>query len=261
MANELDARLHEFHADLDRAERLLDLLDQFRRFGGSYSARKADENATESWVEAESLGEVAQTVRTDLPLLSGALHMYVCGRFEFFVRDVVVAVADMLCASVTTYTDLPEKLRSELKHLTLAVAQNPARYGYKPEAAEAILVSLASNLSTETPISVPSEVLAITESNMNPETLAEIMKRVGIDKVWQELGKQAKLRSHLSVRAEGECTQEARTRLASIMRDRNNFAHPTSSAEFPDVAQVKATCSFLRALSEVLVDVAKLPQC
>lgn len=259
VTSQLDARLSEFHMDLDRAERLLDLLSQFRVFGASNQARASDGDAT-AWKEAADLATIAQSVRSDLPILSGALHMYVSGRFEFFVRDIVVAVADSLSAAATTYADLPEKLRVELRELTLIIAQNPARYGYKDDQAENLLISLAANLEGKQGISLQSEVLAVTESNMHPGMLADIMKRVGIQAVWPEVGKQARLKAHLETRVDGECTKEAQSRLSAIMRDRNSFAHPTSSTEFPDVEQVRTTCGFLRALSEVLVDVAKLPQ-
>lgn len=259
MVGDIDVRLREFHKDLDRAERLLDLIGQFRAFGGSVAAHRSDPASTR-WTEAAELGDVAQTVRPDLPILSGALHMYVSGRFEFFVREVVIAVVDTLCASASAYADLPDKLREELKKLTLIVAQNPARYGYNDEQAEDLLMSLSSNLSGAETVSVQSEILAITESNMTPQILATVMKRVGIQSIWHEIGKQAKLKSYLETRNDGECTVESQSRLTAIMRDRNNFAHPTSATKFPDVEQVRNTCSFLRALSEVLVDIAKLPQ-
>ncbi|GAA4479479.1 hypothetical protein GCM10023094_24660 [Rhodococcus olei] len=261
MTSQLDVPLDDFLNDLGRAERLLRLISEFRTFGASAASHVGEGNQSDPhWDEAKKLGETAQVVRQDLPVLAGALHLYICGRFEYFVRELVVSVSDLLSGTAERYMDLPKKLRDELFALTLTVAQNPSRYGYRPEETESFLIALAAGLSDgQGSVEIKSEVLAITEANMNPRVLADVLKRVGINSIWSDLGKQARFKTHLGVRSDGDCTKEAEGRLAKIMRDRNSFAHPTSSTEFPDVDQVLDSCSFFRVLSEVIVDIAKLP--
>jgi hypothetical protein len=89
----LDLILSEFDSDLKRAEDLLRLIKHFRGFAGS-SAPEELRNGTLSWPEAISLVNDAPQVRTDLPILSGSLLLYICGRFEYFVCEVVISLAD-----------------------------------------------------------------------------------------------------------------------------------------------------------------------
>ena len=82
-----------FHADLARATELLELTVRFRAFAGS-APNSDGTSGVHQWPEVESLAEIAPQVRTDLPILSGSILLYLCGRFENFVRELVVAVGD-----------------------------------------------------------------------------------------------------------------------------------------------------------------------
>ena len=104
--SQLPSILQQFHDDLDRATDLLDLVRHFRAFAGS--AVPTDVSGGSSpWPEAVDLAGIAPSVRTDLPIMSGSILLYLCGRFENFVRDVVMAMGDEYAASATEYEDLP----------------------------------------------------------------------------------------------------------------------------------------------------------
>lgn len=260
MMAEVTSALTQFHADLNRATHLLNLIKEFRRFGGSVIPDEVADERT-PWPEALSLESSARTVRTDLPVLAGSLLLYVCGRFEHFVREVIVALADDLSSNAVTFEDLPESVRDALFDLTLTVAQNPRRFGYQSIDAQQMVIALAANINKEeNATAIRSELLAVTEANMNNRILAEVMKRVGVNDIWQEIGKQAPLKAHLNVSKDGACRAEATSRLDEIMRDRNNLAHPTSSTSFPDPDQVLEVCEFFAVLCRVLVDVVSVPR-
>ena len=66
------------------------------------------------------------------------------------------------------------------------------------------------------------------------------------------LGKEARLKAHLSVADDGECSRIAKRRLNEIMSDRNKIAHPTKDTVFLDVEDVQQVADFLKVLSQVL---------
>jgi hypothetical protein len=47
--------------------------------------------------------------------------MYLAGRFEYCIRQVVEVVADEISNRATKYTDLPEPIRSRLKNRTIEI--------------------------------------------------------------------------------------------------------------------------------------------
>ena len=262
MAADLSPVLNDFHTDLDRAEHLLALIDAFRDFGGATPPTELTEGVV-AWPEAIALADIAPRVRTDLPILSGSILLYVCGRFEYFARQVVVGLADAMAAGATAYNALPDRVRKELRSRTLDIAQNPVRFGYSESEAEALIVALAGNLTSPhaaSEVVITSNVLTVTETNMNPGTLADLLKRVEVTDLWREIGKQAQLKAHLSRSGDRECQTEATTRLENIMKLRNDVAHPTGSNSFPSPESVREAVGFLQVLSRVIVDVVLVPR-
>ena len=257
----LDEVLDEFHSDLERAEHLLGLIKDFRAFAAADPPDEITSGAV-SWPEAVELRATAASLRTDLPVLSGSLLLYICGRFEFFIREVVTSIADELTSQVATFTDLPTKVQDELRARTLDVAQSPGKYGYSKGAADQLLLDLAKILVVPTtPMAgLSSRVLSITESNMHSRAVVEIFKRVNISDLWNELGKQAPLKVLFSEGAERQCTVAVTSLLDLIMQERNGVAHPTASTTFPDPDQVLEAVEFFRVLSRVMVDVVKVPR-
>jgi RiboL-PSP-HEPN len=259
---DLTGAIGDFHSDLKRTEDLLALIKGFKVFAGS-SERPA--NPTNSaWPEAADLLLLAPGVRTDLPVLSGSLLLYVSGRFENFVRKVVVEVAEDKIAQCATYDALPVRLKDALFAQTLIVAQSPGKFGFEKSAPEKLIWQLGSSMRPDDgivgpgvadPLVFDTSVLALTESNMNSRTIVDVMKRVGIEEFWLEIGKQATLKAELGTSNDAECRAAAIAQLDAMMKDRNGFAHPSAEATFRDADQVLATCKFLKVLSQVIVDV------
>lgn len=260
--SQLEEILAEFQNDLKRASELLVLVKDFRSFAGSTVPAEVVGGSV-PWPEAEGLAAAAPQVRTDLPILSGSLLLYICGRFEYFVREVVVTLADELADAADTYQGLPDRLRKELHDRTLDVAQNPRRYGYTESEVAQLLVVHAGNLapgSATSVVTISSRLVSITESNMNQRTVAEVFKRVNIPDIWGEIGKQAPLKAHLAEADDRECSTAAGNRLDTLMSERNGVAHPTGTTTFPDPDQVLLSVDLLGILSKVLIDVARIPR-
>lgn len=258
----LDSILSDFNSDLQRAEHLLRLIKEFRKFAGSLVPEEL-QNDDVSWPEAIILANEAPRVRTDLPILSGSILLYICGRFECFVREVVTFLADEMAAKVSSYAELSDTVRKELRNKTLEAAQNPGRFGYNEEESDQLIIMLAGNLNasvTAGSVNISSRLLSVTDSNMNPRMVAEIFKRVDITDVWGDLSKQAELKAHLSKRGDKECKAEATSRLDAMMKERNSVAHPTGVISFPDPDQVLESSGFLKVLSQVIIHLARVPR-
>lgn len=257
-----DSMLGSFHKDLERSAHLLRLIKQFRDFAAA-SVPPNTSDLLNAWTAAVDLHAKATVVRTDLPILAGSIHLYICGRFEYFVRELITAVGDEIAVSAVDYEALPSVVREELRNRTLEIAQNPQRYGHTPSSAETLLVTLVQSfqpIATGDGVQISSEVLAVTESNMHSRTLSDLFKRINIPNVWPEIGKQASMKSHLNKSQDGECTKTAQGRLDKMMKDRNGIAHPTSATTFPDPDQVLTALDYLQVLSRVLVDLCKVPR-
>ena len=241
------AALAEFVKDVERVEQLLDLIGVFRDFAGQGTADAG--NAHKLWV-------AAQGVRTDLPVLSGSLLLYLCGRFEYFVRELVGTVVDDLVDKANRYEELPDALRKEYLTRGLAINQNPGRFNHTVTSASLLAAELAENLTGKGSLRIDSRVITITESNMNSETLIDIFRRVGIVKVWETLGKQLPLKKFLNEANDDSCKKAAMARLDDIMSERNKVAHPTAATVFPDVSAVQEIAQYFRILAQILVDFA-----
>ena len=249
------AALDDFEKDIGRVEQLLRLIYTFRDFAGQ---------AAELSGHAQDLYQVAQNARTDLPILSGSLLLYLCGRFEYFVRELVGTIVDDLVDKAATYEELPIALRKEVLTRTLQINLNPSKYNHNAPSASALAAQLANNLSSRsdgsTSIFVDATTVTITESNMRPDVLVDLFKRVGINSLWDTLGKQLTLKSFLEEATDDGCKKAAIARLDDIMNERNKVAHPIGDVTFPDAAIVEDIAHYFRALAQVLVDLSLAPR-
>lgn len=254
----LDTALTDLISDFERAEHLIRLITQFRDFGAS-SVPAPNEDEKPLWQEASDLWTASQNRRTDLPVLSGSLLLYLAGRFEYYVRTIVEIAAEDIASQCREFGDLPPRLKKELINRTAEVVQNPRRYGYDNFQIEGFIVTLADGLKASTSIaSINSGCLSSTDANLRPEVLADLLKRIGMDNVWQDVGKQAKTKLHLRITVDADATAEAKSRLNSIMEDRNRIAHPTNTTTFLGPDKVLEATRFLKMLSEVLVDILRV---
>lgn len=242
--------LADFERDVQRVDQLLNLIHRFREFAGDESALSG---------HAEELWKSAQEVRTDLPVFSGSLMLYLCGRFESFVKELVGTVVDELVDKAECYDDLPAELRKVYVTRVLAINENPGRFNHTREMALVLAAELANNLSGKDDgslsLAISATTIAITEANLRPNVLADLFKRVGYINVWDTLGRQLPLLNHFSERPDGDCKRAAIARLEEIMNERNKIAHPSatdSSASFPDAYIVEGVAEYLGVLAQVL---------
>jgi hypothetical protein len=93
---------------------------------------------------------------------------------------------------------------------------------------------------------------------MTPTILAELFKRIGIQSLWSEIGKQAQMKIHFELDRDHDVEREAKALLENLMTTRNTIAHPSGSPEFPDTNRVSSYIRFLKVLSSVLVETCRV---
>lgn len=250
--------LEDYRNDLGGIDRLISLIEACRAVPRGESETLANISPGNERVGIEG---AALAAHLDLPVLSGALFLYSCGRFELYVRDLVAAIIDDI-ADTSCYDTLPSQLKKEWRRRTFDVASNPRKWGWSEAEADQFVTALMSATSgasnANDGVRIPADVITIIDSNMRADILQELFKRVGVDSLWKEIGKQAKLKNLLEVSADGDCTAKARNFLDLIMARRNSIAHQSAETSYPSTDEVKKFIEYFRCLSEILLDVAKM---
>lgn len=254
----LDLPHNDFLTELNRIERLIDFISTLREFGSVDLPTSID--AEQEFINFSlQIHEKEKELSTDIPILSGTILLYIVGRFENFVRSSFETLCDAIAAKCNEFSDLPERMRKELISHTAEVIANPSRYGYDEIQVQMFIQNLSSNIQDTDGIGqINSACLSITSQNMRPGTLAELYKRVGINSLWAEIGKQSKLKVFFENNTDSQVERATRAELEEIMNIRNQIAHPSSIPTFPDADQIKKYISFLVLLSEVLTDICRV---
>lgn len=250
----LELAYEDFAADIRRIEHLVNLIRSLKKFG-AVDVEQSEGERSEIWEEAYQLLTQSKERRTDLPIMTGSLLMYMAGRFEYFVRQLVEITAEEMAGSVDSYQKLPDKFRSHLKSQTIEVLQNPRRYGYDNLIADGYLKDFSTLIDgSYDATKVSATLLSITDVNLKSRMLADITKRLGIENVWKDIGKQALMKLALETASDGETTKEAQVKLDELMEERNNLAHPTGDMTFPGPEKVLDGAKFLSSLGQAIRD-------
>lgn len=257
MPDPLAPPLEEFQNDLGRIEKLLALIDEFRAFGSV--TVDATEYADAFTTSALTLRTSVRAQGNEFPILSGTLLLFVAGRFEHFVRMAFEALCEAFAAKCNKFEQLPEKMRSSLVQWSAEVLSKPSKYGFDEIRTQAVVHNLSGNLNGVSGVgAINANCLSITEQNMHPGVLSELYKRIGIQSLWPELSKQARLKMYFELERDADVERSAKAALENLMTERNAVAHPNSSPTFPDVERVRQHVAYLRVLAEVLTEVCRV---
>jgi len=250
----LELAYEDFAADIRRIEHLVSLIRSIKKFGAA-DVKNAGGEKAEIWEEANELLVQSKERRTDLPIMTGSLLMYMAGRFEYFVKQLVEVTAEEMAGSVDSYQKLPDKFRSHLKLQTIEVLQNPRRYGYDELIADEYLKDFSTLINgSYNANKVSASLLSITDSNLKSRMLADIAKRLGIENIWKDIGKQSLMKLALETASDGETTKEAQVKLDELMEERNSLAHPTGDMTFPGPEKVLEVAKFLSSFGQAIRD-------
>jgi hypothetical protein len=251
----MDPIVLDFEADLDKILGQLDFVEVVRKFTAC-ATDQTEQTATDTFVkEAIIVHEGAKRINANLPLASGTLILYTCGRFESMTRTLFEDLCQRLVNRAGQFSRLPKKMRENLPVYTAKVISEPRKYGHAENGVRAFVTTLAANLAPEAPVDrVNHECLSITDTNMRADVLADLFARVGGLNLWSQVSEQASLKTYFQEADSTKVDIKARRKLNDLMDLRNKIAHPSSEFEWPSTEALRDYLHFLRLLSRSMAD-------
>ncbi|MFJ9687313.1 HEPN domain-containing protein [Streptomyces bacillaris] len=192
------------------------------------------------------------------PILAGAVVL-LCARFEEFVKDVVTyALEQHQEASPNLILwDLPEQLQVLLISKNMTAALQGKRFGRPRNPADRIRDGLAAAQDiVQGRISAGRAIE--TGGNPGPDTVADLMKLVGVAKPWAEITKSfdADYEDPINPDLAGIAVGDLQERLRELVGLRNVVAH--SGTRIPSSpAEIRFDVHFTRHLASAIYHVLK----
>ena len=103
--------LREFHDDLVKLESLLTFIDKSSDFPRIEHPIEQCQNKT-AYSFISSFQEIAKQAHPHLLILRGTIVLYLCGRFERFVRDIF----EDLCSAVVEHSKTADNIPRNILH-------------------------------------------------------------------------------------------------------------------------------------------------
>lgn len=246
----MDPILTDFENDLDRVTSQLDFIEIIRKFT-SYIPHQDDLSlATPFGTEALAVHNGAKSIHSNLPLASGTLILYTCGRFEAMARMLFEDLCQRLVTKAGNFARLPKKMRLNLPIFTAKVISDPRKYGHAEKGVRAFVTTLASNLAVDATVErINHECLSLTEANMRADVLAELFGRIGASNIWSQISEQASLKAFFHEADSKQVEVKARRKLDDLMDLRNRIAHPSGELEWPSIESLREYINFLKLMA------------
>jgi hypothetical protein len=245
----MDPIVSDFESDLDRVSSQLDFIEIIRKFTYHIPQQEDLSPATPFVAEALAVHDGAKCIHSNLPLASGTLILYTCGRFEAMTRMLFEDLCQRLVTKAGSFARLPKKMRTNLPIFTAKVISDPRKYGHAEKGVRAFVTTLASNLAVDATVErINHECLSLTEVNMKAEVLSDLFGRIGASTIWSQISEQASLKAFFQEADSRQVESKARRKLDDLMDLRNRIAHPSGELEWPSVDSLREYINFLRLL-------------
>lgn len=251
----MDPILQEFERDLDRITSQIDLIEELKTFSGHEITDDERTAGGNFFNISQSLHSSVRHIHSNLPIISGTLVLYGCGRFEELARTLFEDLCQRLTSRAGEFSKLPKKMRENLPVFTAKIIENPRKYGHAEGGVRTFVTTLASNLTVGNRLErVNHECLSITDANMKSDVLADLFGRVGVSAVWRQISEQASMRAFFQSQDAGKVETDAKRTLNELMDLRNKIAHPSGTLEWPSTNSLKSSFEFLRLLARAISD-------
>jgi hypothetical protein len=248
-----DVILEDFKKDLDRLKKILKFMETVRSFTAIQSPDVPGDEFAE---RSTSLHKLSKDCHADFLILSGAIVLYLGGRFEYFVRERFEAACDDIAQKCAKFSNMPKSMQDSLIKLTAEVMLSPRKFGHGDRGVESFVKNLAANMSAENGLDdINRKCLSITTDNMRPDLVRDLFKRIGLEDIWKLVGEQAAVKAHFAIAQSDGATAKTKEYLNQIMDIRNQIAHPSANVEWPDVKKVGDFVKFFEVIAPVLCDV------
>lgn len=243
----------DFKRILENSEKLIVLIDNVREYSGKQIV--SESYSDEFYKHALVLYNTSKENSLNLVVLIGTLLLYVAGQFEQYIKECMKIVAEDYSNKCKCFDELPAGMQSNLINRTAEIIIHPLKYGFAKDDAKSLINQLSSSLSSSVmPLNINSDCLVITEQNMRPDILNDLLKRFEIKDIWKEISKQSSIKAYLGIEDENEIEKKMKQVLNDLMEDRNAVAHPSSIPIFPDSQKMKNYIEYLRHFAKVFTE-------
>ncbi|KAA0693902.1 hypothetical protein DT594_11285 [Halopseudomonas laoshanensis] len=248
----MDIIVNEFGKDLETIVSQLNFIDELRSFS-SCSPLVPKGTDDDFLAAARDIHANAKLIHNHLPIISGTLILYTCGRFESMARTLFEDLCQRLVSKADKFDSLPKKMRDNLTIYTAKIIAEPRKYGHAENGVRSFVATLAANLDARSPFSkVNHECLSITDTNMRAEALNDLFARVGAEKVWFRISEQAAVKHHFQELDTGTTEAKAKKKLNELMDLRNKIAHPAGELDWPSTSTILDYVNFLKIIATAL---------
>lgn len=255
----MDPIVKDFESDLEKILDQLTFIDALRKFSSVASEIHNSESSPAFLAEAKIIHDETKKTHANLPLVSGTLILYTCGRFEAMTRTLFEDLCQRLVSRAEKFSHLPKKMRENLPIFTAKIISDPRKYGHAENGVRAFVTTLASNLSLEAEvIKVNHECLSITDSNMRAEVLSDLFGRVGVNSIWTSISQQASLKVFFQDSDSQKVETKAKRKLNDLMDLRNKIAHPSGELDWPSNETLREHVNFLRLLAKSMSELVSM---
>lgn len=177
--------------------------------------------------------------------------------YETYARDTIEAICRGIEKKIPRFDDLAEKIKSENARATGRVLSRHNDKRFSQFDYVDLSKGLGTCVSGNESYRLNSGPLSSHERNLSSQELAELFKRVGLDRLWERIGASTPIQQHF-VATESQVAQKtAMTRLDEFVLLRNQVAHTGSGETATGPDALVQWLDFLLALSESLSSVAE----
>lgn len=191
----------------------------------------------------------ARLIPFGLSIACEGAFLSACAQFEQAVRDLIEETANQVACKKGLFSSLPIKMQEEHTLGCGGILQNLSQDKFKHLTENNIVNSLYRCLVAPiSPAPLIVESYSSNERNFKPSIISEHIKRLGLNKVWEQLSKENSLQSHFNSNSEVDTEKFSRERLDRIMDKRNTIIHRGKGFAAPSYSEVKECVDFFTAL-------------
>lgn len=246
MKHIIDQPLDEFITVLEKSKLLLSLISEAKDFSAKTVTCADVPNQ-------EIINKIQKSIKkssTNMLILSGTLLLYIVGQFENYIKETMKIVGEQFAYKAQSFDKLPPKMQAHLVFQTTEFIQKPTKFRLQKSDVRSLINQLADSMSETGYIQINKESLVITEQNMRPDILSDLLGRFEIKDIWKDISKQTPIKTFFASEKELEIESQLKELLNNIMEDRNGIAHPSSNPSFPDHDKINKYIAYFEVFAK-----------
>lgn len=185
-------------------------------------------------------------------------YLSICAQYELAVRNLIEVFTNHMNIKIPMYSNLPEQIRTWYPKGCSVILLNMGGDKYQNITQVSVMSSLAScvKCSLKKPYNLIPEAFSDHEHNLRDKVIEDIFdERLGLQKVWQKLGRETVLSTHLGSTNSQTTEQRARSKLNGVMLQRNNIIHRGQGFYHPGESELRDTARYFSVLVSSLANV------